>query len=66
MIKAVFIMMMYIRTESETDFCLHLTAVKEMLPYFFAAGHVAMLDMVYYSRTIEAMAKICQELFLKG
>ena len=34
-IKAVFIMMMYIRAEREADWCLHLTAVKEMLPYFF-------------------------------
>ena len=36
-IKAVFIMMMYICAEREADWCLHLTAAKEMLPYFFAA-----------------------------
>ena len=39
-IKAVFIMMMYICAEREADWCLHLTAAKEMLPYFFAAVHV--------------------------
>ena len=39
-VHTVFIMMMYIHAEREADWCLHLTAVKEMLLYFFAAGHV--------------------------
>ena len=39
-IKAVFIMIMYICAERQADWCLHLTAAKKMLPYFFAAGHV--------------------------
>ena len=34
-IKAVFIMMMLICAEREADWCLCLTAVKEMLPYLF-------------------------------
>ena len=34
-IKAVSIMMMYICAEREADWCLHLTAAKEMSPYFF-------------------------------
>ena len=66
-IKAVFIMMMYIRAEREADWCLHLTAVKEMLPYFFAAGHVNYARYgLYYLRSMEAMPKLCQEQFLKG
>ena len=39
-IKAVFIMMMYIRAERDAYWCLHLTVVKEMLPCFFSAEHV--------------------------
>ena len=65
--KAVFIMMIYIRAEREADWCLHLTAVKEMLPYFFAAGHVKYARYgLYYLRTMEALPKLCQEQFLKG
>ena len=61
-IKAVFIMMMYIRAEREADWCLHLTAVKEMLPYFFVAGHANYARYgVYFLRTMERMPKLCQE-----
>ena len=35
MIKAVFTMMMFICAERGADWCLHLTAAKEMLPYSF-------------------------------
>ena len=60
-------MMMYIGAEREADWCLHLTAVKEMLPYFFAAGHVNYARYgLYYLRSMEAMPKSCQERFLKG
>ena len=66
-IQAVFIMMLYIRAEREADWCLHLTAVREMLPYFFAAGHVNYARYgLYYLRTMEAMPQACQEQFLKG
>ena len=40
LIKPVLIMMLYVRAEREADFSLHLYACKEMIPYFFAAGHV--------------------------
>ena len=60
-------MMMYIRAEREADWCLHLTAVKEMLPYFFAAGHVNYARYgLYILRTMGTMPKLCQEQFLKG
>ena len=39
-IKSVFIMMLYIRAEREGDWPLHLEAVKQMMPYFYASGHV--------------------------
>ena len=39
-IKPVFIMMRFIRAEREGNWPLHLHATWEMLPYFFAAGHV--------------------------
>ena len=65
-IKAVFIMMMYICAEKEADWCLYLTAAKEMLPYFFAAGHVNYARYSpYHLRTMEAMPKLCQSQFLK-
>jgi hypothetical protein len=35
-IKPVFIMMQYIRAEREGDWPLHLEAVQQMMPYFFA------------------------------
>lgn len=39
LIKPVFIMMVFIRAEREADWPLHLYAVTEMIPYFFASGH---------------------------
>ena len=58
-------MMLYIRAEREADWYLHLTAVKEMLSYLFAAGHVNYARHGLL-RTMEAMPKLCQEQFLKG
>ena len=39
LVKPIFIMMLFVRAEREPDWPLQLWAVKEMLPYFFAAGH---------------------------
>ena len=33
-------MMMFVRAEREADWPLHLEAYRQMIPYFFAAGHV--------------------------
>ena len=38
-IEPVFIMMMFVRSEREADWPLHLWSVQKMIPYFFAAGH---------------------------
>ena len=40
LIKPVLIMMMYLRAEREAEWSLYLWAVEQMIPYFFAAGHV--------------------------
>ena len=54
LIKAVFIMMVYVRAEREADWPLHLKAVKLMLPYFFATGHVNYARYsVYYLLSME-------------
>ena len=39
LIRPVLIMMMFVRAEREADWPLHLWCVKEMMPFFFAAGH---------------------------
>ena len=39
-IKSVFIMMLYVRAERECDWPLHLDAVIQMMPYFYASGYV--------------------------
>ena len=40
LIKPVLLIMMFIRAEREGDWPLYLATYKQMLPYFFAAGHV--------------------------
>ena len=56
LIKAVFLMMVYVRAEREADWPLHILAVKLMLPYFFAAGHVNYARYgLYYLRSMEML-----------
>ena len=38
--KLVLLCMEFIRVEWEGDWALHLLVVKQMLPYFFAGGHI--------------------------
>ena len=40
LIKPVILIKMYVRTEREGDFSLHVNACYKMMPYFFVAGHV--------------------------
>ena len=40
LVKPVLLMMLFNRAEREGDWPLHLFVVKEMLPYFFASGHL--------------------------
>ena len=67
LVKPVFVMMMYIRGEREGEWTLHLQAVKLMLPYFFAAGHVNYARYgLYYLRTMESLPSPVLDLFMKG
>ena len=67
MIKAVFIMMMYIRAEREGDWGLHLVAVKAMIPYFFSAGHFNYARYgLYYLRSMAAMPDKWRDKFIKA
>ena len=66
-IRCVFIMMMFGRAEREGDWALHLTALRCMLPYFFASGHVNYARYgLYYLRSIESMPEDCHSRFMNG
>ena len=67
LIHPVLVMMLYIRAEREGDFPLHLYACREMLPYFFAAGHWNYArDGTAYLRMMESLPKDLLESFLQG
>ena len=67
LVKPVFIMMLFVRAEREGDWPLHLRAVKEMLPYFFAASHINYARYgLYYLRSMEKLPKEILTHFLKG
>ena len=45
-IKPLFLILLYVHAEGEGEFGLHLHAYKQIMPYFFAAGHfITILDM---------------------
>jgi hypothetical protein len=67
LIIPVFIIFMYVRAEREGDWPLHLVAVKEMMPYFFAAGHINYARYgLYYLKSMEQLPRDLLEKFLKG
>ena len=54
LIKPVLICMTFVQAEREGDWLLHLLVVQEMLPYFFASGHVNYARYgLYYLRSIQ-------------
>ena len=56
LIKPVLLIMMFVRAEREGDWPLHLPSYKQMLPYFFAAGHVTYARYVLcYLRELERL-----------
>jgi hypothetical protein len=66
-IKPVFIIMLYVRAEREGDWPLHLLAVKQMLPYFFASAHVNYARYgLYYMRSMESLGPEELSKFMKG
>ncbi|MCP3888518.1 MAG: hypothetical protein GY702_06550, partial [Desulfobulbaceae bacterium] len=67
LILPVMTMMKYIRAERESDWPLHILAVKEMVPLFFAAGHHNYARYCsYYISSMDAMPGHIQKQFLKG
>ena len=66
-IKPVFLMMLYVRAERESEWPLHLVAVKRMLPYFFASGHVNYARYgLYYLRSMESLQGEELSMFMRG
>ena len=66
-IKPVLLTMLYVRAEREGDWPLHLVAVKQMLPYFFAASHVNYARYgLYYQRSMESLGNEEISKFTKG
>jgi hypothetical protein len=56
----------YVRAEREADWPLYVAVVKEMLPYFFAAGHQNYARYgLYYARSIETIPSVIEEAFMK-
>ena len=67
LIKPVFLMMLYIRTERKGEFRLHLYACNQMMPYFFAAGHVNYTQYgLCYIKTMEKLPIAVLHPFLHG
>ena len=67
LIKPVLLMMLYVRAEREGEFGLHLFVCKEMLPYFFAAGHWNYArDGVAYLRMMEKLPHHLMNQFMEG
>ena len=59
--------MLFSRAERKADWPLHLWAVKEMLPYFFAAGHCNYARYAtYYLHSMEKLPKKCSDDSWKG
>ena len=67
LVKGAMLMMLYVRAEREGDWCLHLYAVKEIIPYFFAAGHMNYACYaLYYLREMERLPSDILEHFMRG
>ena len=60
-------MLLYIRAEREGEFVLHLHACKNMIPYFFVAGHWNYArDSMCYIRSMEKLPKAILDQFMNG
>ena len=67
LIRPVFIMMVYVRAEREADWPLHILAMKFMMPYFFAAGHINYARYgLYYLRSMESLPNLVLKHFMQG
>ena len=60
-------MIIYVRVEREAEWSLHLWAMQQMIPYFFAAGHVNYARYgLYYLRSMERPPENVLKRFLNG
>ena len=67
LIKPALLILLYIRAEREGEFALHLHPCKDMLPYFFAAGHWNYArDGVAYVRMMEKLPPSLLDHFMKS
>lgn len=67
LIKPVLIMMLFVRAEREGEWALHLHAVSQMMPYFFAARHTNYARYgLYYLRSMENLPDEVQAAFRMG
>ena len=59
--------MLYTRAEREGDWPLHLEAVKQMMPYFYASGHVNYAWYgLFYLRSMDKLPVEIRGRFMKG
>ena len=63
LIKPIFIIMLFVRSEREGDWLLHLQTFRKMIPYFFAAGHYHYAR--YATCYIWSMEKFPTEIFAR-
>ena len=67
LITPTMLIMMYVRAEREGDLSLHLQARYNIMPYFFAEGHVIYARYGLCSlQTMHMLPGIVLEQFLKG
>ena len=67
LINPVLTIMKYVRAEREGDWPLHLAAVNEMMPLFFAASHFNYARYgLYYLRAMAEMPEDVRQHFMKG
>lgn len=67
LIKPVLLTMMFVRAEREGDWPLHLATYKQMMPYFFGAGHVNYARYgLCYLREMERLPEEVLLHFMKG
>ena len=60
-------MIIYVRVEWEAEWSLHIWAMQQMIPYFFAAGHVNYARYgLYYLRSMERPPENVLKRFLNG
>ena len=67
LIRPVLLMMLFVRAEREGEFPLHLYACHQMIPYFFAAGHINYARYgLCYLLTMSGLPPTILDQFLKG